>query len=375
MSKNIVPEERSSQNTFNMVHLIEALKHYADKEPISLKDLSKRCDFCSVHTLRNLLEALHRKTTSNNNILPFTLFKYIRNNKTKEFFRVPDTYSAAGETYFYKIYFHIKKSEIKLLTDAISMFPFLNSEQTIKLVKTIEKITSNPDLTNLRQTMDEYNYKAHSSKVPKKTHSSEKFFDVVEIITDSIKQKKCIAFEYNTYAANPEKDRLVFARRSEKIFHPAFFMWSNGFYYLVGKDDKMIDGNLMNLRVDRIENVRIMENLNIVEMPVINPAKYRDENPVMFGGKKVLVEFVAAENILNAVVDSFGKNIVVRPSDYTDSDNNEFVIVRAYSTVEGAAMWITEYCKYSYARSPQSLVNKVVNNLRIGLSHYENRYQ
>lgn len=373
MKRDLAPDERASNTTFNMLNLIQVLKHYSDSSPVTLKELSRRCDFCSIYTLRNLLDALYRKTNQRNNNMDFRLIKYTKDKSQDTYIEWNDDNINTGETFYYKIEFHIKGSEIKLLTDALSMFPFLNPEQTIKLIKTIEEISSVPDIYKFREIMSEYNYKALSEKNPFKAYSSSEFFNTIQLITEAIKTGKCVKFNYYMYSSNPEKTRLVFGKRSEKIFHPGFFIWSNGFYYLVGKDDLMVDKDFTNLRVDRIQEVEICKNLEICDMKYINPAKYRDENPVMYGGDPITVEFRVSEFLLNAVVDSFGKDLQIRPTDFTDSSGNEYVIVKTNSSLDGAAMWLLEYCEFATAISPMELVEKVKGALLEGLGLYEKR--
>lgn len=367
---DIAADERSSTNTLNMVYLIQSLKYLSEKEPVTLKELSKRCDFCSVHTIRNLLNALYIKTNPKNKMLDFRLLKFIKDKQTEKLVEWQDYMQNNGETFYYKIEFDTKKSEIKLLTDALSMFPFLSSEQTIKLVKSVEQICSVPDVSKLREVMSEYDYKASPDKSIRQLYYSNDFFKTIETITEAIKSRRCIKFDYYMYSSSPNKERLIFGKRSEKVFHPAFFMWSNGFYYLVGKDDGMLDIGYFNLRVDRIKNVETMQNLEICEMEYINPAQYRDENPVMHGGEVEVVEFRVAEKLLNAVVDSFGKNLRLTSIDYTDSSNEEYVVVATKSSIDGAAMWLLEYCNYATALKPPALVDKVKRALIKGLENY-----
>lgn len=317
------------------------------------------------------MDSLYRKTNPRDKSLDFRLIKYVKDKNTGDFEEWDDSLINEGETYYYKIEFDTKKSEIKLLTDALSMFPFLSAEQTVNLIKSIEQICSVPDLTAVRKIMEEYDYKALPNKSMRNLYHSNAFFKTIEIVSEAIKIGKCIKFDYCMYAASPDKTRLVFAKRSEKIFHPSFFMWSNGYYYLVGKDENMLELGYFNLRVDRIQNVEILKNIEICKMEYINPAKYRDENPVMFGGKMETIEFRVAEKLLNAVVDSFGKNINIRPTDYADSNADEYVIVTAKSSIDGAAMWLTEYCNYATALYPENLVNKIKKILKEGLKGYE----
>lgn len=371
--KDMVAEQRSNNNTLNMVYLIQTLKYISEKEPITLKELSTKCDFCSIYTIRNLLDVLYQKTYTRNNMFDFRLIKYIKDKSTGEFIPWNNEYINAGETYYYKIEFNTKKSEIKLLTDALAMFPFLSADQTIKLIKSIEQICMIPNISEFRKLMNEYDYKAQDNKGLRHIYSSNEFFKIIEAISEAMKLGKCIKFDYCMYASNPEKTQLVFAKRSQKVFHPAFFMWSNGFYYLVGKEDERLDKDFSNLRVDRIKNVEICKNLDIGDLEHVNPAKYRDENPVMYGGDVETITFRVRESLLNAVVDSFGKSLKINPTDYTDKDEEEYVIITTNSTIDGAAMWLTEYCSYATALSPQKLVEKVMKTLMTGLEAYRQR--
>lgn len=371
MKRDMAPDERSSNTTFNMIYLVQALKHYSESNPVTLKELSKKCDFCSIYTLRNLLDALYRKTNPKNKHMDFRLIKYVKDKSVDKYIEWNDDNINGGETFYYKIEFDLKKSEIKLLTDALSMFPFLDAEQTIKLIRTVEQVCSVPDIYSFREIMNEYDYKVSSNKNHLNSYSSNEFFKTIELITEAMKIGKCVKFNYYMYSSNPEKTKLVFGKRSEKIFHPGFFMWANGFYYLVGKDNNMLDKDFTNLRVDRIQEVEICKNLQICNMEYVNPAKYRDENPVMYGGEAVTVEFRVREFLLNAVVDSFGRNLQIRPTDFTDLSDNEYVIIKTSSSIDGAAMWLTEYCNFATALSPLSLVEKVKDTLLQGLNLYD----
>lgn len=223
MKRDIVAEERSGSTTLNMVYLIEALRYYSESGPATLKEISKKCDFCSIYTLRNLLDALYRKTNPRNKHLDFRLIKYTKDKTIGKYIEWDINNINGGETFYYKIEFDTKKSEIKLLTDALSMFPFLNSDQTIRLIKIVEQICSIPDISYFKKVMNEYDYKAYSEKELRQVYSSNELFKVIETITEAIKIGKCIKFDYYMYASNPEKTRLVFAKRSEKVFHPGFF--------------------------------------------------------------------------------------------------------------------------------------------------------
>lgn len=370
MLTDTVPERRSCNTTFNMVYLIKILKCFSDDAPVPIKEINKKCDFCSEYTLRNLLNALYIETNRENTNLDFRLIKYVRNKKTGGFMEWDINKTNTGKTYYYQIKFDTTKSEIKILTDALSMFPFLSSEQTIKLIKKIEQISSVPNLASFRKIMRGYNYKARSESKFYGVYSSNELFKVIERITEAMKLGKCVRFDYCMYVTNPEKNRLIFGKRSEKVFHPAFFLWSNGFYYIIGKDSNRIEGNFINLRVDRIQNVEICKDLDIHKMEDTNPAKYRDENPVMYAGEPVTIEFRVRENFLNAVVDSFGRNIQVKPIDFSDSSNEDYIIVKTSASIDGAAMWLTEYCNIATALNPLGLVEKVKKTLKKGLDLY-----
>lgn len=233
--KDMVSEERSNNSTLNMVYLIQALKNYSEKEPITLKEIARRCDFCSPYTIRNLLDALYRRTNPKNKNLDFRLIKYIKDKETGKFIEWNNDLINTGETYYYKIEFDVKKSEIKLLTDALSMFPFLNSKQTIKLIKAIEQICSIPDLSYFKKIMYEYDYKAQVDKGLRQAYSSNEFFKTIETINEAMKIGKCVRFDYCMYAANPDKTKLVFAKGVQRYFIQLFLFGRMAFIILSEK--------------------------------------------------------------------------------------------------------------------------------------------
>ena len=55
----------------------------------------------------------------------------------------------------------------------------------------------------------------------------------------------------------------------------------------------------------------------------INPARYRDENPVMYGGSKEEIVLRIRRTRLNNAVDAFGKNFMIFPSSFVDPKTGE----------------------------------------------------
>ena len=105
----------------------------------------------------------------------------------------------------------------------------------------------------------------------------------------------------------------------------------------------------------------------------INPARYRDENPVMYGGSKEEIMLRIRRTRLNNAVDAFGKNFMIFPSSFIDPDTGEadqWIELRFIANPKGVALWATQHCTECRVLKPDHLVETVTNNLKKGLDLY-----
>ena len=190
-----------------------------------------------------------------------------------------------------------------------------------------------------------------------KTENKDLFYNI-EIVDEAIEKKKQIRFDYNKYGVDKRFHRTMthYASPYQLILH-------NQRYYLMAHNERW--KNIAYYRLDHITNMSITEKertpITTVE-GYENGINYKDIStalPYMFTDKPERVEFIAEAQIIDQIIDWFGKDIKI--SKYGDDDKQVKVAVK----VSPMAMeyWAMQYAKHIQVTSPHSLAEKVKNNL------------
>lgn len=195
-----------------------------------------------------------------------------------------------------------------------------------------------------------------------KTDNQQVFLNI-ELIDEAIEQGKQIRFEYHKYGIDKKlhKIRAHHASPYQLILH-------NQRYYLMAQNDWWKD--VTYYRLDR------MKNMTITEKPItpiteidgykdgINYKELSTSLPYMFSDKPVWVEFITDEDLVDQIIDWFGKDI--RIDKYGDKQ------IKITVKVSPSAMehWALQYAGYVTVTSPQSLVESIKERLRIATNKY-----
>ncbi|MBO4423781.1 MAG: WYL domain-containing protein [Clostridia bacterium] len=195
-----------------------------------------------------------------------------------------------------------------------------------------------------------------------KTDNQQVFLNI-ELIDEAIEQGKQIRFEYHKYGIDKKlhKNRAHHASPYQLILH-------NQRYYLMAQNDWWKDVTFY--RLDR------MKNMTITEKPItpiteiegykdgINYKELSTALPYMFSDKPVWVEFIADEDLVDQIIDWFGKDI--RIDKYGDKQ------VKIAVKVSPSAMehWALQYAGYVTVTSPQSLVESIKKRLQTAVEKY-----
>lgn len=195
-----------------------------------------------------------------------------------------------------------------------------------------------------------------------KTDNQQVFLNI-ELIDEAIEQGKQIRFEYHKYGIDKKlhKNRAHHASPYQLILH-------NQRYYLMAQNDWWKD--VTYYRLDR------MKNMTITEKPItpiteidgykdgINYKELSTALPYMFSDKPVWVEFIADEDLVDQIIDWFGKDI--RIDKYSDKQ------VKITVKVSPSAMehWALQYAGYVTVTSPQTLVESIKTRLQMAAGKY-----
>ena len=196
-----------------------------------------------------------------------------------------------------------------------------------------------------------------------KTDNKELFCNI-EIIDEAIEQGRQIRFEYHKYGIDKKlhKNRAHHASPYQLILH-------NQRYYLMAQNDWWKDVTFY--RLDRIKNMTITDKPITLITEIdgykdgINYKELSTALPYMFSDKPVWVEFIADEDLVDQIIDWFGKDI--RIDKYGDKQ------VKITVKVSPSAMehWALQYAGYVTVTSPQSLVESIKKRLQIAVEKYK----
>lgn len=272
-----------------------------------------------------------------------------------------------GSILYYYIEGSILPEELDLLQSTIEINQYLSAEKTQELISDIEHMKP-------FAYRDQALYIALPNSGLKK--SSTDIFRNLSLLRDAIRKKKKTAVLYGHYN---QKLQLTPTSQKPRIINPYAVMSSNGYYYLIAGNPKY-ENNLTNFRIDRILEIRILED-DREPLPekltpyfrdaahlVFQAGQYRNDHPVMYSDETVRIHLSCSPSIINNLLDDFGWSIQIR--DIPDPEHPDWVHVAAQASLMGAAVFCTHHCNSCRVLSPDALREKVISNLKQGLALY-----
>lgn len=228
--------------------------------------------------------------------------------------------------------------ELKLLIDAVESARFIPKEKSSVLVSKLSLLASPFDAPKLVRNVDvENRIKA----------DNEKIYYIMEALNDAINDKKKVSFQYYTYTRN--KERLAKHDGKVYLFSPYKMIWNGDYYYVVGYSEK--HGSIGSFRVDRIVTTP-----QILSEEQHEPPKEFDLNVYlnsmfrMYNGERKQVELICDNDLMDAVIDKFGKDV-----DVSAYDENSFKVDVMTSVGNVFYSWIFGFGGRVYINSPEDV--------------------
>lgn len=193
--------------------------------------------------------------------------------------------------------------ELKTLIDAVESARFIPKEKSAALVEKLGSLTSQHNTEKLVRNVDvENRIKA----------DNEKIYYIMEALNDAINASKKVSFQYFTY--NVRKEQKLKYDGYTYVFSPYKLIWNGDYYYVVGYSEK--HQGIGSFRVDRI--VRCPR---ILDEEATKPPKDFDLNVYlnsmfrMYNGDRKQIELICDNNLMDAIIDKFGKDVTVFAND------------------------------------------------------------
>lgn len=315
-------------NNIKFYTFIDIISSYSDENTsISIKEINE-------HMNKRIGVTLDRRT----------VYSYIRD--MKELGLYVSSYNEETGGYHF-IDHKLEEYEIRILVDAISSSKFITKKKSVELISKLSKLNSVYIIKDLNRSV----FIDDRSK-----SINEEIFINIDKINNAIRDKKRVSFNYYDY--NHEKD-LVPRLNNEGMpkkytVTPISMILKNENYYLVLADKRHND--VSNYRIDRMKNIEVLaidaRCLNEIEdcKGGFNPAIYSKKSFKMFPGEENIVEISFESNLLNFMIDEFGRDIKIMKT--TDNRyRGEF----AAKTGIGLARWILQLGKDVRVIRPKTL--------------------
>ena len=186
--------------------------------------------------------------------------------------------------------------ELKLLADAVSSSRFLTEKKSAELLEKIENLSSIHEAKQIKRQV----YVTNRVKA-----MNERIYLNVDVIHRAIAENKKIKFRYFDY--NIQKKKTY--REGSRVCSPYALAWDDERYYLIAYYDNR--QSISNFRIDRMESVEILDE-NAVDKPEdFIVADYMNSSFSMFSGTTQDIKLRFDNQLINAVIDRFGKKITI----------------------------------------------------------------
>lgn len=207
-------------------------------------------------------------------------------------------------------------AELKLLVDAIQSSKFITEKKSTQLIKKLESLASSHEAKQLQRQV----YVSGRIKM-----MNESIYYNIDEIHSAIEANRKIRFQYFQWNVKKEAE----LRKDGQFYEvsPWALLWDNEYYYLLGFDAEA--NQMKHYRVDKMlkstcidaprEGKEAFEQCDI--------AAYTKKLFGMFSGEERNVKLEFDNSLAGVVIDRFGKDIIIVPSDESHFITNVKVAV------------------------------------------------
>lgn len=205
---------------------------------------------------------------------------------------------------FYVAERNFELPELKLLVDAVQSSKFITAKKSNELIHKLEELASIHEAKTLqRQVFVGNRIKA----------MNESIYYNVDKIHQAISQNRVICFHY--YEWTPQKEMHL--RRNGKAYEtsPWGLTWDNENYYMVGYDSDV--EMIKHFRVDKMLDIDLKDQprKGKERFEKFDLANYAKKVFGMFSGEERMVKILCENNLAGAMIDRFGRAVMMHPVD------------------------------------------------------------
>lgn len=246
-------------------------------------------------------------------------------------------------------------SELRLLIDSVLASKHISAEYSKDLIEKLSALSNIYFKPNVKHV--------YSVKDWDKTENKSLFLNI-ELIDEAIENGKQITFDYNKYGADKKLHKT-----SSHIASPYQLILHNQHYYLVFLREKW--KRFCHFRLDRITNIQITDDplTPLRSLPGyangLDYKKYATSLPYMFTDQAERITFICDGNVIDQVVDWFGKDISIVD---IGNDNYQVTILASPKAME---YWAMQYLNFVEVKTPAKLREKIKQNIQNAQQKYQ----
>ena len=205
-------------------------------------------------------------------------------------------------------------AELKMMIDALQSSKFLSEKTTRDLIKKLESFCSKYEAKELHRHV------VLANRV-KSISSSSVLFRTIDAIHRAITANAQVSFQYFDYDLKKQKHYMKKGERY--VVSPWAMIYTDDNYYLLA----YTEGKFKHFRVDRMDKAEAMiteiAEVEVASLPREGAEEFAKKDMSaytkytfsMFGGETVPVTMVFQNRMMGAVMDRFGRDVVVMKED------------------------------------------------------------
>lgn len=319
----------------NALYILEILKKYSDENhPLQVSDIARIVEktygmIIDPRTIRRNINLLKYK-------LDYDISTRADNGHGYFLYKDPDTDFEPGE--------------IRAIIDTFSYANYIApsiAKSVIKKCKNLQNVYENEKLEH---------YKIYSKDT--KTDNKEVLKNI-EDIEDAIFHKEKITFEYWKFDLTPKLEKVILSKPQVSPYAVIYDLQQ--FYLVCLKDGH---DKLYTYRLDRMKNVQRLEGLAACKVNEEKLEEFITSQIGMFGGPKTEVEFTCRLELLENVLEQFGKDTPIAKCD------DEHFKATVQANKEGLKYWILRNVESVDILKPAELRAEIKDILKTALERY-----
>lgn len=227
----------------------------------------------------------------------------------------------------------LELSELKMLVDAVQAARFITSSRARDLIKRLTSLAPPHQAGELNRKLNVESRYANTN-----------ILAVVDMIYKAIQTKQTMTFQYCEYT--PEKKREPKNHGQQYELSPYDLFWNTDRYYVLGYSVTHKENRTF--RVDRIDKPKLTGTPAVPKLKGYRLEDYRDSVFLMYDGTRHAVELLCDNDMMNAIVDKFGKKVHTAVA-----DDEHFIVSTDVSTGSTFYSWVFNYAGKIRILAPQ----------------------